>query len=56
MLDQFEMRTEDMPTNMQVLLRTYPLDTCDAHPGFKEKTRHWLGAHRMFREYPKLCV
>ena len=50
MLDQFEMRTEDMPTNMQALLRTYPRDTWDAHPGFKEKTRHWLGAHRMFRQ------
>jgi hypothetical protein len=50
MLDQFEMCTEDMPTNMQALLRTYPRDTWDAHPGFKEKTRHWLGAHRMFRQ------
>jgi hypothetical protein len=29
MLDQFEMRTEDMPTNMQALLRTYPRDTWD---------------------------
>ena len=50
MLDQFEMRTEDIPTNMQALLRTYPRDTWDAHPGFKEKTRRWLGAHRMFRQ------
>ncbi len=27
MLDQFEMRTEDMPTNMQALPRTYPRET-----------------------------
>ena len=50
MLDQFEMRAGDMPSEMQSLLRTYPRDTWEAHPGFKEKTRHWLGAHRMFRQ------
>jgi len=50
MLDQFEIRTNDMPTEMQTLLRDYPRDTWDAHLGFKEKTRHWLGAHRMFRQ------
>lgn len=50
MLDQFTIRTENMPTEMQSLLRTYPRDTWDAHPGFREKTRHWLGAHRMFRQ------
>jgi hypothetical protein len=50
MLDQFEMRADDMPSEMQSLLRTYPRDAWEAHPGFKEKTRHWLGAHRMFRQ------
>jgi hypothetical protein len=41
MLDQFEMRTEDMPTNMQALLRTYPRDTWDAHPVLRK--RHAIG-------------
>ena len=50
MLDQFDIRTDGMPTEMQSLLRDYPRDAWDAHPGFKEKTRHWLGAHRMFRQ------
>jgi len=50
MLDEFTIRTDDMPTEMQSLLRKYPRDAWDAHPGFKEKTRHWLGAHRMFRQ------
>ena len=49
MLHDFEIRTQDMPSEMQSLLRDYPRDAWDAHPGFKEKTRHWLGAHRMFR-------
>jgi len=34
MLDQFEIRTEDMPSEMQSLLREYPRDAWDAHPGF----------------------
>jgi hypothetical protein len=50
MSDQFDIRTDDMPTEMQSLLRTYPRDAWAAHPGFHEKTRHWLGAHRMFRQ------
>ena len=50
MLNQFDIRTDDMPTEMQSLLRAYPRDTWDAHPGFHEKTKHWLGAHRMFRQ------
>lgn len=50
MLDQFDIRTDDMPTEMQSLLRDYPRDAWDAHPGFREKTRHWLGAHHMFRQ------
>jgi hypothetical protein len=49
MLDTFDIRTGDMPSEMQTLLNDYPRDTWDAHPGFREKTRHWLGAHQMFR-------
>ena len=46
----FDMRTEGMPSEMQVLLDVYPRETWEAHPGFKEKTKHWLGAHKMFRQ------
>ena len=49
MTQSFDIRTEDMPEEMQLLLRTYPRDGWEAHPGFKEMTRHWLGAHQMFR-------
>ncbi len=49
MLDTRKIRTDDMPSEMQVLLAQYPRDSWAAHPGFKEKTRHWLGAHMMFR-------
>jgi len=49
MLDDFNLRTENMPAEMQSLLREYPRDSWDAHPGFKDKTKHWLGAHQMFR-------
>ncbi len=50
MLDFNEIRTNDMPAEMQILLDAYPRDTWEAHPGFKEKTKHWLGAHQMFRQ------
>lgn len=46
---QFTIRSEDMPTEMHVLLEEYPQDTWPDHPGFREKTRGWLGAHQMFR-------
>lgn len=49
MLDTYKIRSEDMPREMQILLDDYPRDSWEAHPGFKEKTRHWLGAHLMFR-------
>ena len=49
MLDTFNVRTQDMPNEMRILLDEYPRGSWDAHPGFKEKTRHWLGAHLMFR-------
>ena len=54
MLDTYQIRTHDMPSEMQILLNTYPRDTWDAHPGFKEKTQHWLGAHQMFRKLATL--
>ncbi|MBO6511347.1 MAG: hemerythrin domain-containing protein [Roseibium sp.] len=54
-MDQkFDIRTDDLPANMRSLLETYPRDSWEAHPGFKEKTRHWLGAHQMFRRLGEL--
>ena len=50
MTAEFDIRKEDMPATMRVLLEDYPRDSWEAHPGFKEKTRHWLGAHQMFRQ------
>lgn len=50
----FNIRTEDMPEEVQLLLRTYPRDDWEAHPGFKEKTRQWLSAHQMFRRLGNL--
>ena len=50
MLDTYHIRESDMPTEMQLLLDRYPRDSWGAHPGFREKTKHWLGAHRMFRQ------
>lgn len=49
MSDTFTIRTDDMPREMRVLLDTYPRDSWEAHPGFKDKTRQWIGAHQMFR-------
>jgi len=49
MLDTYTIRTDDLPTEMRQLLDIYPRDTWEAHPGFREKIRHWLGAHQMFR-------
>lgn len=49
MLDTFTIRTDDMPSEMHLLLDTYPRESWEAHPGFRDKTRHWLGAHLMFR-------
>jgi hypothetical protein len=49
MLYDFENRTKDMPAEMHALLAEYPREAWEAHPGFKDKTRNWLGAHLMFR-------
>lgn len=49
MLDTYTVRQTDMPDEMRFLLNSYPREDWDAHPGFKQKTRNWLGAHQMFR-------
>ncbi|WP_299369407.1 hemerythrin domain-containing protein [uncultured Tateyamaria sp.] len=50
MLDtQYSIREADMPEDMRFLLNTYPRDTWEAHPGFREKTQHWMAAHQGFR-------
>ena len=54
MTHAFDIRTQDMPATMRVLLDEYPRDSWDAHPVFKEKTKHWLGAHEMFRRLGEL--
>lgn len=41
-------RAEPLPPAMRLLLRSYPRDSWEAHPGFREKTRNWLNAHQMF--------
>ena len=54
MFDSFELRDHGMPSEMQILLDAYPRDTWEAHPGFKEQTMHWLGAHQMFRKLGRI--
>lgn len=53
MLDTTMIRQTDMPAEMQTLFRSYPRDEWPQHPGFKEKTKHWLSAHQMFRRLAK---
>ncbi len=50
MNNNFQLRKDDMPSEMQSLLREYPRDTWTEHPGFRDKTRQWMAAHRMFRQ------
>jgi hypothetical protein len=49
MTNPVTVRSEGLPDEMRLLLDAYPRDSWGAHPGFREKTRQWLGAHRMFR-------
>jgi len=49
MLNSYDIRHDAMPSEMQSLLSTYPRDSWDGHPGFKDKTRQWLRAHEGFR-------
>lgn len=53
MLDTYKMRDFDIPEELRFLSNRYPRDDWEAHPGFKEKTRHWLGAHQTFRRAAK---
>lgn len=40
MLDTtYTIRDTDIPEEMRLLLDTYPRETWEAHPGFKNKTR-----------------
>lgn len=54
MTDTYQMRETDLPKDMRFLLKDYPRDAWEAHPGFKDKTRHWLSAHKMFRRVAAL--
>ena len=54
MTDPAQIRTEDLPAEMRMLLDAYPRDDWEAHPGFRDTTRHWLGAHQMFRRLASL--
>ncbi|MEM8836595.1 MAG: hemerythrin domain-containing protein [Pseudomonadota bacterium] len=50
----FDIRKDDMPEEMRILLSEYPRETWETHPCFKEMTRDWLGAHQMFRRLADL--
>lgn len=50
MLDTtYSIRQAEMPEDMKFLLKTYPRDEWNVHPGFKEKTQQWMRAHQGFR-------
>lgn len=42
-------RQTDVSSKMGGVLEDYPRDAWDAHPGFQDKKRQWLGAHQMLR-------
>ena len=46
---QTELRNAPLPESMRALLADYPRDSWNAHPNFRQATKNWLGAHRMFR-------
>lgn len=50
---RYRLRDAALPEEMGFLLQRYPRDDWNAHPGFKDKTRHWMGAHQMFRQVAK---
>lgn len=54
MMADLTLRTDPMPEEMRLLLADYPREAWEAHPGFHEKTRGWLGAHRSFRRLAEL--
>ncbi|MEM8795345.1 MAG: hemerythrin domain-containing protein [Pseudomonadota bacterium] len=50
----FDIRKDDMPEEMRILLSEYPREMWETHPGFKEMTKNWLGAHQIFRRLADL--
>jgi len=54
MLADLDIRTAGLPEDMGLLLVDYPRASWEGHPGFREKTRNWLGAHRGFRQLADL--
>lgn len=48
-MDEIELRQEPLPNEMRKLLDSYPRESWEGHPNFKQATRNWLGAHQMFR-------
>lgn len=48
-MQQIDLRQGPLPNEMRLLLDAYPREAWDAHPNFKQATRSWLGAHKMFR-------
>lgn len=54
MLDTTGIRVDAMPDDMHVLLDAHPRESWETHPGFREKTRNWMGAHQMFRRLAEL--
>lgn len=54
MLDDLTFREGPLPSDMQILLDEYPRDAWEGHPNFKDATRQWLGAHKMFRRLSEI--
>ena len=49
MRDTYQIRQDDMPEDMWLLLNQFPRASWDEYPGFKDKTRQWMNAHQGFR-------
>lgn len=49
MLDTTTIRSDPMPQEMRLLLKDYPRDAWQVHPGFARATRQWMAAHAGFR-------
>jgi len=49
LIHEFDIRTDDMPQELGIFLKQYHREDWQTHPGFKDKTQNWLGAHRMFQ-------
>lgn len=48
------LRDGPLPDDMRILLEDYPRDDWEDHPHFHDQTKHWLGAHQMFRQLGQL--